>query len=168
MGDLDKAIKRIGNLDAAIENALKNEVAEVVAGAIADSALHNVYEAYDPQFLSRRDPVHGGGNTFAARAGGGITDPRSVEIEVHGAELIARDNPDWQQLWGDRSWRPAKRLAEAIATGDKRYHMQKAGPRPFHQEAKDALLSSGEIERALRAGLKRQGIDASGIEFEIT
>lgn len=168
MASLNDAIIKYGALDRAIENALKNEVAEVVRGAVADAALQAVYNTYTPMFLSRRDPTYGGGDTMASRAGHGITDPESVEIEVHGNELVAKDNPDWQQLWGDRSWRPAKRLAEAIATGDPRYHMDKAGPRPFHDTAKQIAIDSGEVERALRKGLERQGIDTTGMSFKIT
>lgn len=162
------AINKYSGIEEKIDNALRNEVAEVVRGAVADAALQAVYNTYTPMFLSRRDPTHGGGATSASRTGHGITDPESVEIEVRNNELIARDNPDWQQLWGDRSWRPAKRLAEAIATGDPRYHMEKAGPRPFHDTAKQIAIDSGEVERALRKGLERQGIDTSGMKFKIT
>ena len=168
MASLNDTIQKFGGLERAIENALKNEVAETVRGIVADVARQEVYDRYDPVFLSRRDPVYGGGNTSASRAGGGITDPKSVEIDVHGTELVARDNPDWQQLWGDRSWRPAKRLAEAIATGDPRYNMEKAGPRPFHDTAKEIAIDSGAVEEALRRGLERQGIDTTGMQFKIT
>lgn len=168
MASLNEAMQKYGGLERAIENALKNEVAEVVRGIVADTARHEVYDSYTPMFLSRRDPVYGGGDTIASRMGHGITDPESVEIDVHGNELVARDNPDWQQLWGDRSWRPAKRLAEAIATGDPRYNMGKAGPRPFHDTAKQIAIDSGVVEEALRRGLERQGIDTTGMKFKIT
>ena len=168
---LSNAKNKYGGIDIeqAIENALRNEVAEVVKGAIAEAALQEVYEGYTPSFLSRRDPTYGGGQAHErGMIGHGITDPDSVVITVSGNELIAEDNPDWQQLWGDRSWRPAKRLAEAIADGDPRYNMDRAGPRPFHDTAKALALETGAVERALREGLKRQGIDVTGLSFEIT
>lgn len=165
MGDLADAIKKIDRLQSAIENALEREVADVVRNAIAETAIDLVYDAYDPEFLSRRDPKRGGGNTKASKARGGITDPSSVTVYVSGNELIAADEAPWQQLWGGEI--PNSALADAIATGDKRFNMAKAGPRPFHAEAKKRLLESGEIEKALRAGLKRQGYDVSGLEFEI-
>lgn len=160
------AINKYSGIEEKIDNALRNEVAEVVRGAVADAALQAVYNTYTPMFLSRRDPTHGGGATSASRAGHGITDPESVEIEVRNNELIARDNPDWQHLWGGQ--KPSGRLAEAIATGDPRYHMEKAGPRPFHDTAKQIAIDSGEVERALRKGLERQGIDTTGMTFKIT
>lgn len=163
---LSDAIWKYNGIEAAIDNALRNEVAEVVRGAIADAALESVYNAYTPTFLSRRDPTHGGGFTSAARAGHGITDPESIEIDVRDNELVARDIADWQHLWGGQ--KPSGRLAEAIATGDPRYNMEKAGPRPFHDTAKQIAIDSGEVERALRRGLERQGIDTSGMKFKIT
>ena len=168
MPQIDDVVKKYSALDLAITNALENEVAEVVRAAVSEAAIQEVYETYFPDFLSRRDPQYGGGDTSASRRGHGITDPNSVEITVNGNELIAKDNPDWQQLYGSRTWRPATRLAEAIATGDARYHMEKAGPRPFHDTAKHIAIESGAVERALREGLKRQGIDSSGLTFKIT
>ena len=165
MGDLQRAIDKYAKLDKAIENALRNEVAEVVKGALADAAISEVYNAYEPEFLSRRDPVHGGGNTTASKAGGGITDTANMHVEAVGNTLTVSDDAPYQQLWGGT--RPSSpRLAEAIATGDARFHMEKAGPRPFHETAKRKAIDSGEAEKALIAGLKRQGFDVTGLEFE--
>lgn len=166
---LSNAKSKYGSIEIekAIENALRTEVAEVIKGAIAEAALQEVYEGYTPSFFSRRDPTYGGGQAHAkGMIGHGITDPDSVVITVSGNELIAEDNPDWQRLWGGT--KPSGRLAEAIATGDPRYHMDKAGPRPFHDTAKALAIETGAVERALREGLKRQGIDTTGLSFEIT
>lgn len=167
MGDLQRAIEKYAKLDRAIENALKNEVAEVVKGALAQAAIEEVYDAYDPEFLSRRDPTHGGGNTRASKAGGGITDTTQMHVEAVGDTLTVSDDAPYQQLWGGT--RPTvPRLSEAIATGDPRFHMEKAGPRPFHEKAKQKVIDSGDAEKALIAGLRRQGIDVTGLEFELT
>lgn len=163
MGDLQRAIEKYAKLESAIENALKNEVAEVVKGALAQAAIEEVYDAYTPEFLSRRDPVHGGG--IAGGSGGGITDTSQMHVEAVGNTLTVSDDAPYQQLWGGT--RPSSpRLAEAIATGDPRFHMEKAGPRPFHEEAKRKVIDSGDAEKALIAGLRRQGIDVTGLEFE--
>ena len=154
MGDIAKTISKVANLDSAIENALENEVADVIKNYLVESAYQNVYETYTPEFYSRRF------------GDGGILDTRSIKITVSGNELIASDDADWQNLWGDNSYHPAKRLAQAIADGDPRFNMDKAGPRPFHEDAKRAAIESGEIERALKAGLARQGIDASDYTFK--
>lgn len=166
MASLDGVIEKYTNIEKAIENAMRNEVADVVRETIAQTARKYVYGKYSaPVFRSRRGDPQG---DLYGRTTGGITDPNSVVIEVNGTELVAKDNPDWQQLWGGGgtgvgSWRPEKRLAEAIAEGDSRYNMQEAGPRPFHDKAKEELISSGSVEAALRRGLRRQGITVGKI-----
>lgn len=159
MADLDDLIVKVANIDAAIENALENEVALAVKDAIVAAARENVYDAYTPKFLHRRN------------GSGGILDTESIRVEVNGTELTAMDTypgikgpKGWQQLWkGDT---PDGRLAEAIASGDRRYNMHLAGPRPFHEEAKRRVISEGTAEAALRAGLARQGYDTSGMKFQ--
>ncbi len=161
MAELNDLINKITRIDALVENALRNEVAEAVKDAIVESARQNVYEAYTPVFESRRN-----GN-------GGILDRKSIDVEVRGNELIAKDNPDWQQLWGGHgtgigSWRPSTRLSEAIANGERRFNMHRAGPRPFHEKAKEELISSGAAEEALKRGLARQGLNIDGLSITIT
>ena len=153
MSDIDALTSKLTNLDAAIEDALRNEVAQVVKDALVESARVNVYEAYTPKFESRRN------------GHGGIRDPNSIVVEVRGTELIAidtipgvDDDMGWQQLKGGSV--PSGRLADAIAHG-----MYGAPPRPFHEKAKEELLHSGSLEDALRRGLARQGIDASDVSF---
>lgn len=138
-------------LDLAIEDALRNEVSEVIKNYIVDSAYDNVYEAYTPEFWSRRY-----GN-------GGLLDKKSIEVLVSGRELIAQDNPKWQQLWGGDI--PTEALVDAITEGNPRFNMGKAGPRPFHEAAKDATIDSGEVGRALLRGLERQGFKTTEISF---
>lgn len=158
MGELSNMIRKVSSLDGAIEDALRHEVSDVIRQFIVDAAYENVYEAYEPEFYNRRN-----GN-------GGILDKDSITVEVIGNELIAMDTKagtagyrGWQQLWGGDI--PEGRLAEAIATGDERYNMEEAGPRPFHEKAKQMALESGQVEEALRRGLLRQGIDSSGMTF---
>ncbi len=164
---LNDVINKYGSLELAIQSALDVEVREVVKAAVAEAALQEVYDAYTPEFFSRRDPIHGGGEAhLQGQIGHGITDPESVTVTVRGNELVAEDDAGWQQLWGGEI--PSGRLSEAIATGDPRFNMAKAGPRPFHDKAKQIAIESGEVEKALREGLKRQGIDATDMTFQIT
>ena len=151
MAELNDLIVRVANIDAAIENALENEVAASVKDAIVASARENVYDAYTPKFLHRRN-----GN-------GGILDTESIKITVNGTELTASDDASWQHLWGGAV--PSVRLAEAIASGDRKYNMHNAGPRPFHERAKQRVRSEGTAEAALRKGLARQGYDTSEMTF---
>ena len=167
MASLNDVIRKYASLEAAIESALDVEVREVVKAAVSEAALREVYESYTPEFFSRRDPTQGGGVAQEqGMIGHGITDPDSVTITVRGNELVAEDNAGWQQLWGGPV--PSGRLAEAIATGDPRYNMGKAGPRPFHDKAKQIAIESGAVEKALRQVLKRQGIDTTDMTFTIT
>lgn len=163
MGELDSTIQKLQRvtleINGAIEDALRNEVAEVIKKYVIMTARRNVYDAYEPKIDWRR------------YGSGGILDPNSIYIEVHGNELIAADTypsvsgrRGWQQRFGGRV--PDGRLAEAIAEGDPRFHMDEAGPRPFHEEAKRAAINSGELEIALLAGLRRQGYDTT--EMTIT
>lgn len=155
--DTISTLNNIGNgaLDKYIENALKMEVGEAVKVAVSEAAKEYVYDAYEPKFRHRRGELG---------QSGGITDPNSVTIVVQGNELIAIDDAEWQQLW--RGEIPTELLADMIAEGNPRFNMQNAGPRPFHEKAKQKLIESGELDRALRQGLRRQGIDASGMTFE--
>ena len=166
MPSLSELIQKYSRFYAAITNALETEVAEVMKTAVTDAALLRVYEVYSPEFLSRRDPMYGGGETRASRAGGGITDRESVNITVSGTELTASDDAGWQHLWGGQY--PSGRLADAIATGDPSFNMGRAGPRPFHDTAERIAIDSGAVSQALQAGLNRQGFDVSGGTINIT
>lgn len=159
MSDITTVINKISNLERYIEDALNNEVAEVIKKIVAETAREKVY-AYTPMFVSRRGDD---GGDFYDRTTGGITDPNSIYVHATGSRLVAYDISEWQQLWNGS--RPESRLAEAIATGDPRFHMANAGPRPYHAAAKEAILRSGKVEEALRRGLARQGVDTSGITF---
>jgi hypothetical protein len=147
----DEYMAQMAKMDAAISNALQNEVADVVKEAILESAQANVYDAYDPAFLSR------GVNDNS------LLDDSSILINVSGNELTADQVSPFQQLWGGE--RPSENLADVIESGNPRFNMGKAGPRPFMQPAKDAVIDSGKAVSALISGLQRQGIDTSGMTF---
>lgn len=149
--ELNDAIRRISGLEGKLHDALETEGAATVRSVLVQEARRRVYDAYQPDFYSRRN-----GN-------GGILDPGEIDVDVVGLTLTASSNPDWQHLWGGH--RPDGRLAEAIASGNPRFNMGKAGPRPWHEAAKERLIGEGLLEDAIRRGLARQGVDASGIHF---
>lgn len=153
--NINEAMQKISRLKSAVHDALENEVADVVKNYLVESAYENVYEAYTPEFYSRRY----GTKNKPDQKNGGIMDKESVKIDVHDTTLTAKDEADWQQLWGGT--RPSGMLADAIATGDSRFYMGNAGPRPFHEEAARMAVESGEVEDALRNGLERQGYQIS-------
>ena len=133
----------MAKLDAAIDSTMQSEVAEGAKKALRAAAYSEVYGAYSPEFFSRRMDA------------GGLSDVGQMETSYGGKTLTVQDMASWQQLYGGST--PGGRLAEAIASGDSRYHFHKAGPRPFHEEAEQQFAASGEFGRLLAAGLRAAG-----------
>lgn len=133
----------MAKLDAAIDSTMQSEVAEGAKKALIAAAYSEVYGAYSPEFFSRRMDA------------GGLSDVGQMETSYGGKTLTVQDMASWQQLYGGSA--PGGRLAEAIASGDSRYHFHKAGPRPFHEEAEQQFAASGEFGRLLAAGLRAAG-----------
>lgn len=133
----------MAKLDAAIDSTMQSEVAEGAKKALRAAAYSEVYGAYSPEFFSRRMDA------------GGLSDVGQMETSYGGKTLTVQDTASWQQLYGGSA--PGGRLAEAIASGDSRYHFHKAGPRPFHEEAEQQFAASGEFGRLLAAGLRAAG-----------
>ena len=130
-------------LDATIDSVMQGEVAEGAKKALRATAYSEVYAAYSPAFMSRR------------MDSGGLADVGQMEATYGDKTLTIQDMASWQQLYGGSA--PGGRLAEAIASGDSRYHFDKAGPRPFHEEAEREFSASGEFENLLVAGLRAAG-----------
>jgi hypothetical protein len=141
----------LGNMNVAISDALGNEVAGVVKKAIVKSAQENVYDAYDPDFLSRYG------------VSGGLLDEANLVVSVSGNELTVDNETPFQHLWGGNY--PTENLSDVIESGDPRFNMGNAGSRKFMEPAKEAVIDSGEAVRALQEGLQRNGIDTSGMTF---
>lgn len=133
----------MAKLDAAIDSTMQSEVAEGAKKALRAAAYSEVYGAYSPEFFSRRMDA------------GGLSDVGQMETSYGGKTLTVQDMASWQQLYGGSA--PGSRLAEAIASGDSRYHFHKAGPRPFHEEAEQQFATSGEFGNLLAAGLRAAG-----------
>lgn len=134
----------IAKLDAAIDSTMQSEVAKGAKEALRDAAYSEVYGAYTPIFFNRRMDA------------GGLSDVGNMEVTGYSNKtLTIQDMAPWQQLYGGSA--PGGRLAEAIASGDSRYHFHKAGPRPFHEEAEQRFAASGEFGRLLAAGLRAAG-----------
>ena len=130
-------------LDAAIDATMQGMVADGAKEALQEAAYQQIYDAYTPEFMSRRGSA------------GGIADPGNMVASYGGKTLTITDEAPWQQLWGGAV--PGERLAEAIASGSSRYNMGAAGARPFHEEAERQFSSSGEFERLLAQGLRAHG-----------
>lgn len=123
------------NLEAAIDDALRNEVKDSALYAIKDSAITQVYMAYKPKFFSRRYS---------------LVDDDSYKCEVNGDTLTITYTGELQNLLGNTHHED---LGDVIAEGWDNFHMP--FERPWMDEGVQGNIHS--IESALKAGLERQG-----------
>ena len=123
------------NLEAAIEDALRNEVKDAALYAIKDSAITQVYMAYKPKFFSRRYS---------------LVDDDSYKCEANGNTLTITYTGELQNLWGNSHHED---LGDVIAEGWENFNMP--FPRPWMDEGIQANMPS--IEAAIGKGLIRQG-----------
>lgn len=123
------------NLEAAIEDALRNEVKDAALYAIKDSAITQVYMAYKPKFFSRRYS---------------LVDDDSYKCEVNGNTLTITYTGELQNLWGNTHHED---LGDVISEGWENFNMP--FPRPWMDDGVQGNMQS--IEAALKTGLERQG-----------
>lgn len=143
LSGIDDAIAKLASLNNFIESALQNEVGEAAKDAVAQSTAINVYGAYTPKVLySRR-----GSN-------GGLSAEENVECTASGTTLTVRNVTGLQNLYGGNR---QEILTNIVESGNARFHMHLAGPRPFMEHAKEYLMN-GPGQQALHTGLARQGI----------
>lgn len=136
----------IDDLDNTISDVMQTDVAEIIKAEISESAKENVY-AHEPKFYSRR------------MGDGGVMDPRTMEQAYDGNQpdvktLEVYSTAPWQHLWG--GFYPKDDLSDAIEAGTEKYHMAKAGPRPFYGPAEQHLMKTGLIDAVLENGVKRE------------
>lgn len=130
-------------LDLAIDDTMQGPVLDEAKKFLRAAVYSEVYGAYSPEFYSRR------------MDGGGLADIFYMRHNYGDKTLQVMDMTPWQQLYGGA--RPGERLAEAIASGNSRYHFNRAGARPFHEEAEHEFASSGRFEDMLASGLRAHG-----------
>lgn len=148
-----QAIEKLSIIDAAITDALANEVAEAAVEAVQKSAKDNVYDAYSGPMAA-----------FRRGENGGLLDPHNIITIAEGNTLTISNVAGLQnRFYPEGAQKDPSRLTPIIEEGLKAYHQPR--PRPFMQHAKDILIS-GTAENALRRGLARQGIEiTNGITF---
>lgn len=130
-------------LDSAIDSTMQGPILDGAKKFLRAAVYSEVYASYFPEFYSRR------------MDGGGLASMNLMEHTYSDKTLQIKDMAGWQQLYGGPA--PGGRLAEAIASGDQRYYFNRAGARPFHEEAESQFASSGEFERLLASGLRAHG-----------
>ena len=141
-------LAELTRLDAAVADALGNEVAREAKDCIREAAISEVY-SYTPEFESRR------------MQDGGLIDDNNMLDSVTGTTLTVDNVTPLQNLWGGTH---TELLTPIIENGLTNFNMPY--PRPFMDKAKDMLLS-GRAGDALRSGLARQGINTTKSTFDI-
>lgn len=157
---LQDALKKVnGQLMPKINNALYKEVFAKVRDAEVSAIEKEVYEVYDPQGYRRR------------MASGGLSDPKNIVIEggaaTGGRLSVVNVTPPNPGGCKDRKFVTTdKDLPSLVEYGDgyRGYHYDFAsdgaymGPRPFTETAAENLKKSGAHVKALKDGLRQQGV----------
>lgn len=124
-----------GLLDAAIENALRDNVADGLKKAIQEEAEKRVYDAY-PVSSKRR------------KKDGGLIDDATMITTVEGLTLTLENAAEPQHAEGIA-------LTPIVEEGWSSWHQP--GPRRFMDEARDAYVDSGDADRDITDALKAAG-----------
>lgn len=141
MGIHEDLLAISARLDAAVNSALENEVADAVKAKMQDVLDSEVYsyEASDFFMGTRRCE------------NGGLRDTDNMVSKVENGDMLYVENvAPSQSLWGTHY--PVD-LPSMVEEGWPDY----VGKHPFHEDTEKQVVQSGDAEAALRAGLKRQG-----------
>lgn len=154
---LEKANKQ---LMAKIDDAMTKEVFEEVQDEEAATIYSEVYKVYTPRMYRRRGEY------------GGLGDPYNIEIRGGAAKggvmvVVNMTEPNPGGCLNDDQVTTGKNLPELVEFGDgyKFYHYDFPSrrrymePRPFTAKTIEHLKESRAHVNALKAGLRRQGIN---------
>jgi hypothetical protein len=131
-------------IEAAVDNALDNEVKEVALQLLEFGAMHEIYMAYTPQ------PIFQGSRRYS------FMQDENYESEVKDNNLkITSVTKDGLQdlFYSDGRRSQGLDLGDIVAEGNSAFYQ------PFKRPWMDESIEQniGRIEDALRAGLERQG-----------
>lgn len=157
---LQDALKKINRqLLPKINNALSKEVFSKARDAEVSAIEKEVYEVYDPHGYRRR------------MTSGGLSDPKNIVIEGGAAtggrlSVVNVTPPNPGGCKNGKFVTTDKDLPSLVEYGDgyQGYHYDFAsdgaymGPRPFTETAAENLKKTGAHVKALKDGLRRQGI----------
>ena len=131
LADLEKKLKK------KIEDVMENEVAKVVIDEGKKQVQKEVYDKYEPKKYQRT---------------GRLKEEWSKESIDNGIRVINTREDD----------KTGKYIPKVIETGEGYdyggYGYAYEKPRPFIQKTRESLEDSGNHIKALRKGLKRQGV----------
>ena len=130
-------------IDAAVASALENEVADAVKAKMQDVLESEIYSYNASDFFmgTRRYD------------NGGLMDTRNMTSWTeNGDTLYVQNDAEAQSLWEDTT-----RMLDVIVTNGALNYGPHAGKHDFYGDTESQAVQSGDVERALQAGLNRQG-----------
>lgn len=131
-----------GLLDAALENALRDNVADGLKKAIQEKAQENVYSyAASPSAMYKRREENGG-----------LIDDATMITTVEGLTLTLENAAEPQHANGIN-------LTPIVEEGDPDWHQPFA--RPFMDEARNEYVDNGKADSDIAAALRAMGFTAS-------
>lgn len=146
---LSEAVSKLRRLDTAILRALETDVADGFKQAISESVHKNVYSVGEPnEIYGRREDE------------GGLSDTDNYDTSADGGDgeytLSLHNGTPFQQFYGGTP--PTyTTLTEVIETGNPNFYQYYVGARPFMDKGRDQFVDSGDAEKYLTQGLKKQG-----------
>lgn len=131
----------------AVDATMLGEVANLAKSEINAAGHERVYDKYKPRFYSRR-----GDNL------GGILDKKEMVVSYDGIgktvkTLEIKSAAPFQHLWGGE-YPDGYDLTDAVETGEGKFNMGVAGPRPFYGPAEEHLEKSGLLDKTLETGVE--------------
>ncbi len=164
--ELEKELKK------RIDKALKTEVQAIVTDIMIDHIVTDVYEAYEPERYWRRLNQTGlnSGSPYDDSDNTGLLDPENIQFTFDGNGNMIVENVtvgaryyygyDKGRVGWHVSDNAGKYITPVIETGNG-YDVFGDGmiPRPFMQNTRDDLEKNHYVKKALKIGLKEQGLE---------
>ena len=129
--------KILAEINSKIQNALENEVAETVIDTMQEVIQEDVYNTYQPEYYKRR--YHDNG----------LIDRDNIHIDVAENSITLKNEAIL--TGGEADFK----LDEAVVYG----YGGLPAPRDFYSSCRERLNDTGRHVKALKKGLRRQGID---------
>ena len=128
-----------GLLDAAVENALRDSVADGLKKAIQEEARKRVYDVYPVSSKRRKED-------------GGLIDDATMLTSVEGLTLTLENTAEPQHANGIE-------LTPIVEEGDPAWHQPFA--RPFMDEARNEYVDNGKADSDIAKSLRAMGFTVS-------
>lgn len=137
MKELEKLINK------KINNALKNEVAKVARNTMKEQVIEEVYDRYKPKEYERT---------------GGLYQDKNIKTTMEDDNTLTIENIRRDEDTG-RLVAPIVEYGVGYEWEDSKIYNMQPYPRPFVAKTAKELEEKGLAKKAMKDGLKRQGLD---------